>query len=59
MQSGVSELLKLVTGNQSALSADARKRAEVTRDNLIERFGYTEASARDAVGFLVKSRYGA
>lgn len=59
VQSGVSELLKLVTGNEGALSADARKRAEVTRDSLIERFGYTEASARDAVGFLVKSRYGA
>jgi predicted Ser/Thr protein kinase len=58
VRGGVIELLKLVTGNVGALTAEARKRAETTRDNLIQRFGYNQDSARDAVGFLVKSRYG-
>ena len=57
VQAGVAELLRLVTGNENVLGADARKRARSTLDNLIQRFGYIEASARDAVQFLVRSRY--
>jgi predicted Ser/Thr protein kinase len=57
VQGGVSDLLRLVTGNENVLTPDARKRARTTLDNLVERFGYIEASARDAVQFLVRSRY--
>jgi serine protein kinase len=57
VHSGVSELLRLVTGNESVLSADARKRARTTLDNLMERFGYNDASARDAVALLARNRY--
>ena len=57
VQGGVAELLRLVTGNENVLGADARKRARTTLDNMVQRFGYTEASARDAVQFLVRSRY--
>ena len=57
VQGGVGDLLRLVTGNENVLNADARKRARTTLDNLIQRFGYIEASARDAVQFLVRSRY--
>ncbi|HWM85277.1 MAG TPA: hypothetical protein VNO33_05550, partial [Kofleriaceae bacterium] len=57
VQSGVAELLRLVTGNEGVLSAEARKRARTTLDNLIERFGYNDASARDAVALLARNRY--
>jgi predicted Ser/Thr protein kinase len=57
VQVGVADLIRLVTGNENVLAADARKRARVTLDNMIERFGYNETSARDAVVLLVRSRY--
>jgi serine protein kinase len=57
VQGGVAELLRLVTGNENVLSLDGRKRARTTLDTLVQRFGYTEASARDAVQFLVRGRY--
>jgi predicted Ser/Thr protein kinase len=57
VQSGVAELLRLVTGNEGVLSVEARKRARTTLENLIEKFGYVEASARDAVALLARHRY--
>src|SRR5262249_39107327 len=57
VQSGVAELLRMVTGNEGVLSVDARKRARTTLDNLIQRFAYNEASARDAVALLARHRY--
>jgi predicted Ser/Thr protein kinase len=57
VQSGVAELLRLVTGNEGVLSAEARKRARSTLENLIGRFAYSEASARDAVSLLARNRY--
>jgi predicted Ser/Thr protein kinase len=57
VQSGVAELLRLVTGNESVLSPDARKRARATLENLIGRCGYNEDSARDAVALLARNRY--
>jgi serine protein kinase len=57
VHSGVAELLRLVTGNESVLAPDARKRARTTLDNLIERCGYNEDSARDAVALLARNRY--
>jgi serine protein kinase len=58
VQGGVADLLRLVTGNEGVLSVDARKRARTTLDNMVSRFDYIEASARDAVMLLVRSRYG-
>ncbi|HKE15643.1 MAG TPA: hypothetical protein VKB80_12285 [Kofleriaceae bacterium] len=57
VHAGVSELLRLVTGNEGVLTPDGRKRARTTLDNLIERFAYTDASARDAVALLARTRY--
>jgi serine protein kinase len=57
VRGGVADLLKLVTGNAGLLSADATKRARASLDALINRFGYIEASARDAVALLVRARY--
>ncbi len=57
MHAAVSELLRLVTGNEGVLTPDARKRARTTLDTLLERFGYTDASARDAVTLLARNRY--
>ena len=57
VHAAVSELLRLVTGNESVLTPDARKRARTTLDNLIQRFDYNDASARDAVTLLARNRY--
>jgi serine protein kinase len=57
VHAGVSELLRLVTGNEGVLTPDGRKRSKTTLENLIERFGYSDASARDAVTMLARSRY--
>src|SRR5690606_8738621 len=57
VQAGVADLLRLVTGNESVLTVEGRKRAQTTLDNLISRFGYSADSARDAVMLLVRSRY--
>jgi predicted Ser/Thr protein kinase len=59
VQGGVSDLLRLVTGNESVLAPEALKRARTTLENLIARYGYNDASARDAVQLLVRSRYAA
>jgi serine protein kinase len=57
VRGGVEELLKLVTGNPEALSPEGKKRAQASRDALLQRFGYTDISARDAVAALVRARY--
>jgi serine protein kinase len=57
VQSGVAELLRLVTGNEGVLSQEARKRARTTLDNMMAQFSYNDASARDAVTLLARTRY--
>ena len=47
VQGGVSDLLRLVTGNESVLAPEALKRARTTLENLIKRFGYNDVSAPD------------
>ena len=54
---GVGDLIKLLTGNESALAADARQRAETALATLIGTHGYTRESARDLVGALASIRY--
>jgi predicted Ser/Thr protein kinase len=54
---GITELMMLLSGNESALSADSRKRAEAALAMLIDQHGYTRESARDLVGALAGMRY--
>jgi predicted Ser/Thr protein kinase len=54
---GVGDLVKLLTGHESNLSADARGRAESGLETLISTYGYSRESARDLVGALASMRY--
>jgi predicted Ser/Thr protein kinase len=54
---GVSDLVKLLSGNESSLSADARTRAESALAMLTDKYGYSKESARDMVGALASLRY--
>ena len=54
---GINELVKLLSGNESSLSADARTRSESALQMLTEKYGYTPESARDLVGALASLRY--
>jgi predicted Ser/Thr protein kinase len=54
---GISDLVLLLSGNESSLSAEARTRADAALATLIDRHGYTRASARDLVGALASLRY--
>ncbi len=53
---GITDLVALLTGNESSLSADARTHAEDALAKLLE-CGYTRESARDLVGALASLRY--
>jgi len=54
---GISDLVALLSGNESHLSADAKKRAEAALDTMVNRYGYIRESARDLVGALASLRY--
>ncbi len=54
---GVGDLVKLLSGNETSLSEDARKRAEVALAVLTDKYGYSKESARDLVGSLASLRY--
>lgn len=54
----VEDLLALMTGDESRLTADETGRATRARGRLMADYGYIEASARDAVQLLVRERYG-
>jgi serine protein kinase len=54
---GIGDLVKLVTGNEASLAADARPRAEAALATLIDKYGYSRESARDLVGALASLRY--
>jgi serine protein kinase len=54
---GISDLVLLLSGNEGSLAAEARSRADAALATLIERHGYTRASARDLVGALAGLRY--
>lgn len=51
------DLVKLLSGHEGSLSADARARAETGLETLIKTYGYTRESARDLVGALASLRY--
>jgi predicted Ser/Thr protein kinase len=50
-------LLKLFDGDVEDLPRQEREQAERTLQALKERFGYSDATAREAIGFLVQRRY--
>jgi serine protein kinase len=54
---GVGDLVKLLSGNESSLSAESRTRAESALAMLTEKYGYSRDSARDLVGALASLRY--
>jgi predicted Ser/Thr protein kinase len=54
---GIQELVMLLSGNESGLSADARKRSDAALESLISQYGYVRESARDLVGALATMRY--
>ncbi len=54
---GVRDLVKVVTGNEGGLSAEAVAAARRAEATLIERFGYSVESARDLVTMMARTRY--
>src|SRR4030095_10655296 len=54
---GITELVRVLSGNESGLSADARSRADAALTTLMSKYGYTRESARDLVGALATLRY--
>jgi predicted Ser/Thr protein kinase len=54
---GITDLVALVSGNESNLSAESRTRADNALATMITRYGYTRESARDLVGSLASMRY--
>ena len=57
LRRGVEDVLTLLTADGAGLAAEARRRAEETRDNLKQQFGYQDDSARDALTLLLRRRY--
>jgi predicted Ser/Thr protein kinase len=54
---GISDLVKLLSGNESSLSPEARTRSEAALQMLTDKYGYSRESARDLVGALASMRY--
>jgi serine protein kinase len=54
---GITDLVKLMSGNEGSLSADTRTRAEAGLESLIAKYGYSRESARDLIGALASLRY--
>ena len=54
---GVEDVLMLLTADGAGLGDEDRRQAQRTVDALIERYGYRNDSARDALGLLVRRRY--
>lgn len=53
---GIGDLVTLLT-NGAGLSSEAQARAETALATLVDRYGYTQESARDLVGALASLRY--
>ena len=54
---GIGELVMLLSGNETSLSADSHTRAESALAMLTDKYGYSKDSARDLVGALASLRY--
>ena len=51
------EVSTLLGGGESSLAPEAQKSARRTLDNLVQRFGYNEQSARDLVAIVADQDY--
>ncbi len=57
LKRNVENILKYLSDERSALSPKEQTQVRSTMEQMVSRFGYTEASARDSVVFLVRKRY--
>lgn len=57
LKRNVENILKVFSNEQGQLSSKEQVQVKSTMDEMINRFGYTEGSARDAIVFLVRKRY--
>jgi predicted Ser/Thr protein kinase len=57
LKKNVEQVLKSFTDERGSLSAKELAQAKATLEGMVSRFGYTEASARDAIVFLMRKRY--
>ena len=57
LKRNVENILKYLSDERSALSPKEQQQVRNTMDEMVTRFGYTEASAKDSIVFLVRKRY--
>ncbi len=57
LKRNVENILKYLSDERSSLSPKEQAQVKKTMDEMVARFGYTEASAKDAIVFLVRKRY--
>jgi hypothetical protein len=50
-------VLKYLGDERNTLSAREQQAVKSTLEEMVTRFGYTEASAKDAIVFLTRKRY--
>jgi predicted Ser/Thr protein kinase len=54
---GISDLVKVLSGNEASVAAESRARTDSALQTLIDKYGYSRESARDLVGALATLRY--
>ncbi len=57
LKRNVENILKYLSDERASLSAKEQQQVVSTMEQMVARFGYTEASAKDAIVFLVRKRY--
>lgn len=57
VQVNAENVLKYLSDERASLSAKDQHQVRQTLDSMNQRFGYTDASARDAIVFVMKKRY--
>ncbi len=57
LKRNVENILKYLSDERSSLSPKEQAQVNKTMDEMVARFGYTQASAKDAIVFLVRKRY--
>lgn len=57
LKRNVENILKYLSDERGTLSNKEQQQVRSTMDEMVARFGYTEASAKDAIVFLVRKRY--
>ncbi|MDP3157911.1 MAG: serine protein kinase PrkA [Archangium sp.] len=57
LKHNVENILKVLSDERGSLSPKELAQVKKTMDEMVARFGYTQASAKDAIVFLVRKRY--